>query len=52
MRNMPRTGWSPGIVPDCAGEAAFLVVDCFSNSRVYRETEIQKAEFETVISDL
>ena len=49
---MPRSGWSPGIVPYGADETAYLVVDSFSNGTVYRETEIEKAECETVISDL
>ena len=49
---MPRTGWSPGIVPYGADETAYLVVDSFSNGTVYRETEIEKTDLETVISDL
>lgn len=49
---MPRNGWSPGIVPFGADETAYLVVDCFTNGTVYRETEIEKADLETVISDL
>ena len=49
---MPRNGWSPGIVPFGADETAYLVVDCFSNGTVYRETEVEKADLETVISDL
>jgi hypothetical protein len=52
MRNMPRKGWSPGIVPFRADETAYLVVDSFSNGTVYRETEVEKADLETVISDL
>jgi hypothetical protein len=49
---MPRTGWSPGIVPFGADETSYLVVDCFSSGAVYRETEIERADLETVISDL
>jgi hypothetical protein len=49
---MPRNGWSPGIVPFGADETAYLVVDCFSNGTVYRETEIETADLETVFSDL
>jgi hypothetical protein len=52
MRNMPRNGWSPGIVPFGADETAYLVIDCFSNGTVYRETEIENTDLETVISDL
>ena len=49
---MPGNGWSPGIVPFGADETAYLVVDSFSNGTVYRETEIENADLETVISDL
>ena len=49
---MPRNGWSPGIVPFGADETAYLVIDGFSNGTVYREIEIEKADLETVISDL
>jgi hypothetical protein len=44
--------WSPGIVPFSADETAYLVVDSISNGTVYRETEIENADLETVISDL
>jgi len=49
---MPRTGWSPGIVPFGADETAYLVVDCFSGGAVYRETDIDAADLETVVADL
>jgi hypothetical protein len=49
---MRTNGWSPGIVPYGADETAYLVVDSFSNGTVYRETEIENADLETVISDL
>jgi len=52
MCNMPNIGWSPGIVPYGADETAYLVVDSFSNGMVYRETEIEKTDLETIISDL
>jgi hypothetical protein len=52
MRNMPKTGWSPGIVPVGADETAYLVIDAFSSGTVYRETEVEKADLETVIGDL
>ncbi|MCK1636116.1 hypothetical protein IVA95_00600 [Bradyrhizobium sp. 157] len=49
---MPSTGWSPGVVPYGADETVYLVVDSFSNGTVYRETEIEKADVETIVGDL
>ena len=49
---MQQLGWSPGIVPDGADETAYLVVDRFSTGAVYRETDIDAADLETVIADL
>ena len=48
---MPRTGWSPNTVPYGADQTAYLVVDRFSGDSVYRETEIERADLETIISD-
>lgn len=49
---MAQTLWFPGIVPYGADETAYLVVDSFSNGKVYRETESEKADLEAVINDL
>ena len=49
---MPSTGWSPGMVPYGADETVYLVVDGFSSGAVYRETEIEKADLETIVGDL
>jgi hypothetical protein len=49
---MSKTDWSPGIVPYGADETVYLVVDSFSNGTVYRETEIEKADVETIVGDL
>jgi hypothetical protein len=49
---MPKTDWSPGFVPYGADETVYLVVDSFSNGTVYRETEIEKADLETIVGDL
>jgi hypothetical protein len=49
---MPKTDWSPGMVPYGADETVYLVVDSFSNGTVYRETEIEKADLETIVGDL
>jgi hypothetical protein len=48
---MLRTGWSPNTVPYGADQTAYLVVDRFSSGSVYRETEIERADLETIISD-
>ena len=49
---MPRTGWSPQLVPYGADQTVYLVVDRFSaNGGVYRETEVERADFETIIVD-
>ncbi len=45
--------WTPGIVPYGADETTYLVVDSFGTlGSVYRETEIERADPETVISDM
>jgi hypothetical protein len=48
-----RMSWTPGVVPYGADETVYLVVDSFGAlGSVYRETEIERADLETVISDL
>ena len=50
---MPSNSWSPRVVPYGADETVYLVVDSFgANGTVYRETEIEKADLETIISDM
>ena len=48
---MPRTGWSPNTVPYGADQTVYLVIDRFKNGTVYHETEIERTELETIISD-
>ncbi|WP_213286724.1 hypothetical protein [Bradyrhizobium sp. sGM-13] len=48
---MPRMGWSPSTVPYGADQTVYLVVDRFRNGTVYRETEIERTDLETIISD-
>ena len=48
---MPRTGWSPSTIPYGADQAVYLVVDRFSSGSVYRETEIEHTDLDTIISD-
>jgi hypothetical protein len=49
---MPRTGWTPSLVPHGADQTAYLVIDRFRGDTVYRETEVERADLETIISDL
>lgn len=49
---MPRTGWNPSLVPYGADETAYLVLDRFRGDTIYRETEVQRANLETIIADL
>jgi hypothetical protein len=48
---MPRTGGSPTTIPYGADQTVYLVIDRFSSGTVYRETEIERADLETIISD-
>ena len=50
---MPRTGWTPPIVPYGADQTVYLVVDRFGALGVaYRETHIVRTDLETTITDL
>jgi hypothetical protein len=50
---MPRTGWTPSIVPNGDDQNVYLVVDDFGpNGRAYRETDVETADLETVIVEL
>ena len=50
---MPRTGWTPSIVPYGADQTVYLVVDRFGGlGTAYRETDIERTDLETVITDL
>jgi|ERR1700733_10999747 hypothetical protein len=50
---MPRTGWTPSIVPKGDDQNVYIVVDDLGrNGRVYRETDVETADLETVILDL
>jgi hypothetical protein len=50
---MPRTGWTPMIVPYGADQTVYLVIDRFGGlGSVYRETEVERADLETIITDL
>ena len=50
---MPSTGWTPRIVPYGADQTIYLVVDRFGrHGSVYRETEVERTDLETIIVDL
>jgi hypothetical protein len=50
---MPRTGWTPSLLPYGADQTVYLVIDRFAGpSTVYRETEVERADLETIITDL
>jgi len=48
---MPRTGWSPTTIPYGADQTVYLVIDRFSSGSVYGETEIERSDLETIISE-
>ena len=50
---MPRTGWTPSIVPNGADQTVYLVVDRFGGlGTAYRETDVEWSDLETTIADL
>ena len=50
---MPRTGWTPSIVPDGANQTVYIILDDFGrNGRAYRETDVERADLEAVIMDM
>ena len=50
---MPRTGWTPSIVPYGADQTVYLVVDRFGGlGTAYRETDVERTDLERVITDL
>jgi hypothetical protein len=50
---MPRTGWTPSIVPGGDDQNVYIVLDDFGRlGRSYRETDVETADLETVILDL
>jgi hypothetical protein len=50
---MHKSNWIPSVVPHGADQTVYLVVDEFSqHGRVFRETDVERADLETVIADL
>lgn len=50
---MRSSNWTPSIVPNEDDQNVYLVLDDFGRSgRVYRETDVERADLEAVIMDL
>jgi hypothetical protein len=50
---MRKSNWTPSIVPRSADQAVYLVLDELGQAgRVWRETDAETADLETVIQDL
>jgi hypothetical protein len=50
---MRKSNWTPSLVPDGADQTVYLVVDAFGrHDQVFRETEVERTDLETVIADL
>jgi hypothetical protein len=50
---MPGANWTPSIVPYGADQTVYLVVDRLSGPRAAdRETEVERADLETIVTDL
>jgi len=46
------TGWTPKVVPYGADQTVYLVIDRFGGlGTVYRETEVERTDLETIVSD-
>ena len=50
---MPSTSWAQKVVPYGADQTVYFVIDRFGKfSSVHRETEVERTDLETVITDL
>jgi hypothetical protein len=50
---MRKLNWIPSVVPVGADQTVYLVIDDFNHhGRVFRETELERTDLETVIADL
>jgi hypothetical protein len=48
---MTGSNWTPRIVPYGADQTVYLVVDRFSGGSAYCETEVERTELDTIITD-
>jgi hypothetical protein len=49
---MRMTGWTPSIVPNGDDQNVYLVLDDLGRSRIWRESDAESTDLETVIVDL
>jgi len=50
---MPGADWTPSIVPYGADQPVYLVVDsCGALGTAYRESDVERTDLETVVTDL
>ena len=49
--DMTRSNWTPRTVPYGADQTVYLVIDRFREASVYRETELERTDLETLIAD-
>ena len=49
---MPKTGWTPRIVPYGADQTVYLVIDRFGGPGTCRETEVERTDLDTIVADL
>jgi hypothetical protein len=50
---MGASNWTPSVVPDGVDQTVYLVVDDFERQgRVFRETDVERTDLETIIADL
>jgi len=50
---MSKSNWTPSTVPYGADQTVYLVIDRFGGrGSVYRETEVERTDIETIIADL
>jgi hypothetical protein len=50
---MRKSGWTPSIVPNGDDQNVYIVLDDFGrHGRSYRETDVERADLETVITDM
>jgi hypothetical protein len=50
--SVSRMDWTRGSVPYGGDETVYLVVDRLGSYRVYRETEVERTNLESIIADL
>ncbi len=51
--SLPRTGWTPSIVPTGDDQNVYIVLDDFGRiGRAYRETDVERADLESIITDM